>query len=179
MVNFTEIIGNLVDIGFYQVVLPFLLIYVVVFAILEKSGIFKGTDTGNAQQTKNVNSVIAFVFGLIAVASVQTVMYLQNLITIIITFIIFILVVLILLGFIFGEKYTDLFMNNGNLKTPIAWVIAIVVLGVAIIALAVVTGTWDWLVDWWNDFDGGDTLWSIVVVGLIAGVLYWVSKGSN
>ena len=36
MVDFGAIIDKLVNIGFYKVVLPFILVYVVIFAILEK-----------------------------------------------------------------------------------------------------------------------------------------------
>ena len=179
MMDFGAVISNLVEIGFYSVVLPFLLVYVVVYGILEKSGIFKGSSDQDRTQTKNINSIIAFVFALFVVASVQTVMYLQNLITIIVTFIIFILVVLILLGFIFGDKYMELFMKDGHLRTPIAWVISLVVLGIALIVLAKVTGAWDWIVEWWEDFESVDTLWTLGAVIGIGLILYWVSKDNG
>lgn len=179
MVDFSAIIENLVDIGFYDVILPFMLVYVVVFGILGKSKIFKSDD---GKQVKNINAIIAFVFALFVVASIQTVMYLQSLITIIVTFIIFILVVLILLGFIFGDKYMELFMEGSNLKKPIAWIIAGVVLLVAIIMLMVITGSWDTFLDWidWDHWDGdSDSFWTIVFVILIGLVMYWVTKGDG
>lgn len=176
MVDFRAIIENLVDIGFYSVILPFMLVYVVVFGVLEKSKVFKSDDE---KQAKNINAIIAFVFALFVVASIQTVIYIQSLITTIVTFIIFILVVLILLGFIFGDKYMELFMEDGKLKTPIAWIIAGVVLIVAVIMLMVVTGAWDWFLDWidWDDWDdGSDTFWTVVVIVLIGLVMFWVSR---
>ena len=115
------IVDNLVDIGFYSVILPFLLVYVIVFAVLEKSKIFSFSGSDNSQ-TKNVNSVIAFVFGVFTIASIQTVMYLESLILNIVVVIVFILVVLILLGFIFGEGYFRLFTDeNGNLNKKVAY----------------------------------------------------------
>jgi len=165
----------LVDIGFYSVVLPFMLVYVVIFGVLEKSGIFKN---GEESQVKNINSIIAFVFALFVVASIQTVRYLQSFITSIIVFVIFILMVLILVGFIFGDKYIQLFMDGGNIKKPIAWIIAGVVLIVAIVVLMIVTGAWEWVIDEIDGFGSGsgDTITTILVVIGILGVLYLVSK---
>ena len=173
MVDFRAVIENLVDIGFYSVILPFLLVYVVVFGILEKSGIFKN---GDDNQVKNINSIIAFVFALFVVASIQTVKYLQSFITSAIVFIIFILVVLILVGFVFGDKYMQLFMDGDKIKKPLAWVIAGVILIVAIVALIVATGVWDTIYDEIDDAVSGDgVVTALVVIGIVA-VLYFVTK---
>ena len=68
MVDFRAIIEKLGTIGFFDVVLPFLLIYVVIFGILEKSGIFSKSTDGLSQSDsklfRNINAVIAFVFAL-------------------------------------------------------------------------------------------------------------------
>ena len=105
------VIDNLVDIGFYSVILPFLLVYVIIFAILEKSKIFKVSD-GDNSHVKNVNSIIAFVFGIFVVASIQTVMYIESLIVNIVVFIIFILLLLIILGLIFGDDWNKLLRDK-------------------------------------------------------------------
>jgi len=56
--------------GVYEVLLPFLLIFTIVFAILEKSKIF-GTEevAGREMAKKNLNSMFAFVTAFIVVAS--------------------------------------------------------------------------------------------------------------
>ena len=190
MVDFRAIMGKLGDIGFFDVVLPFLLIYVVIFGILEKSGIFsKKTDGTTVQEDsklfKNINAVIAFVFALFTVASIQTVQYIQSFITRTIIFVIFILVVLILLGFIFGDKYMDIFYNmddNGKrtkIKGWIVGVIASVVILTAVIVLMIVTGAWDVVVNWFEGLDGinSEDFWTVVVVLGIIGVLVWTSGG--
>ena len=129
------IIEGLEAIGFYNVILPFLLVYVVVFAILEKSNIFSG---GSAQedQVRKVNAIVAFVFALFVVASLQTVRFIESLIINVVLVIIFILLVLILLGFIFGEDYKKLIRDsNDNLKPGVAYSIAGVVFLVALYIL--------------------------------------------
>ncbi|MFW6233542.1 MAG: hypothetical protein ACOC3Z_02680 [Nanoarchaeota archaeon] len=179
MIDFREVINNLVDIGFYNVILPFILVYAVIFAILEKSGIFKHSKE-EQNQTKNINSIIAFVFGLFAVAATQTVIWMQNFITIMITFIIFILMVLIILGFIFGEDYMKLIMEDKNLKKGISYTIAGIVLLIAIIVTLVITGAWEWTLDWIKNLTNiGDTLITILIIGGIIAILFWITKSDK
>ena len=172
MVDFRAIIDNLVNIGFYSVVLPFILIYVVVFAILEKSGIFSKEDKIDVKQTKNVNAIIAFVFALFTVASVNTVMYIQDLILNIVLFIVFILVLLILLGFVFGNSYKELF-NNKIVK----WSVFGIIITVVLVIFFQVIGFWDYL----NTFDFGNVgdLYTYLALIGIGGILYWVSKSDK
>ena len=71
---FREVIGFLDDIGIYDVVLPFLLVFTIMFAILEKTRLF-GTDEveGKKYTKKNINAMVAFVSSFFVVASTQLV----------------------------------------------------------------------------------------------------------
>lgn len=179
MVDFSLMIQKLIDIGFYRVFLPFILVYAVVFAILQKSKIFSGGDS-EKDQVKNVNSVIAFVFGLFVVASIQTVTYIQGLITQISVFIIFILVVLILLAFIFGDDYNKLLKGeDGRMKGAVTWTIAAVVLLVSLAVMFSVFGLWDYVINFWNTYGNSDTLTTFFILVLIGGVLIWITKGDG
>lgn len=176
MVDFSVVIENLKDIGFYDVFLPFILVYVIVLGVLEKSGIFQKSDSD--KQSRSINMVIAFVFGLFVVASIQTVKYIQSLIINIVVFIVFILVVLILMGFIFGKDYfKHLFEGaDGKVKKPIIWAVAGIVLAVATSILFMILGIWDWV----GDRIGGSSFgidWTstLIILGII-GVLVWVTK---
>lgn len=183
MVDFREIIETLQDWHFYDVFLPFILVYVVIFAILEKSKIFNVKDGGDGanKHVKNVNAIIAFVFALFVVASLQTVLYIQSFITNIILFIIFILVVLILLAFIFGSDYMKLFMHeNGTIKGWAAWTVGIVVFIVALGVFLWVIGALDWLLDYLDDLniEDGD-FGAIVIIAIIGIVLYFITRGDS
>ncbi|MCA9487082.1 MAG: hypothetical protein H6500_00770 [Candidatus Woesearchaeota archaeon] len=169
------IIDNLVEWGFFDVVLPFLLIYAIMYAILEKSKIFTFKDGSDEKRQSNVNAIVAFVFGLFVIASLQTVRYIQNFITISVLIFVFLLVMLMTLGFIFGEDWNKMFMDNGKL-TIVGWVTA----GLAFLALLGIflwfTGIYTWLQEQFDAFDGSETLWTIVVILLIGGVLYWITR---
>lgn len=179
MVNFSEIISNLEDMGFYDVFLPFILVYVVVFAILEKSGIFAKGDSD--KQSKNVNAVIAFVFGLFFVASIQTVKYIQSLIVNIVLVIIFILVTLILMGFIFGKDYFKHLFHGKDDKVHkvLIWVVGGVVFLVALGILFSILGVWDYIWDFIDDVTTGNTLSTVLIFALIVGTLVWVTRGGD
>ncbi len=181
MVDFRAIIETLKNIHFYDVILPFILVYAIVFAILEKSGIFAKKDNDGKDllegQTKNINSIIAFVFGLFVVASIQTVLFIESFIVNITIFIIFILVVLVLLGFIFGDKYGEL-LDNKYVK----WTVAGVVLLVATAVLITILGVWDWVKDKWDNTSFGgsgtsDTFTTILIILALGFVMYWISGG--
>ncbi|MCA9496960.1 MAG: hypothetical protein KC589_08490 [Nanoarchaeota archaeon] len=181
MVDFRAIIDNLVDIGFYSVILPFFLVYVVVFAILEKADIFKG-GSASGRQVKNVNAVIAFVFALFVVASIKTVAVIESLILNIVLVIIFLLVTLILLGFIFGSDFHKLFRNEkGEIGGWVTWSIGLIVLFVALSIFLSNLGFWDWLFDWWESTRtwGDETITTVVVLLLIGAVLYWITRSDS
>ena len=180
MVDFSNVIENLRNIGFYDIFLPFILVYAVVFAILEKSGIFE--KEGSEKNSRTVNAVIAFVFGLFVVASIQAVKYIQSLIVNIVVFLIFILTTLIALGFIFGKDFfAHMFHDkDGKPNKRIIWTVGGIVVAVAVGILFAVLGVWDWLFGLIGKVAvTGEDIATIIVFILVIGVLIWVSKGSD
>ncbi len=69
--NFQDFIASLEDIGFYEVALPFLLVFTITFAILQKIKIFG--DKG-----KNFNAVVAVVMAFLVVRT-DTIVEVMNL----------------------------------------------------------------------------------------------------
>ena len=62
------------DFGLFDVVLPFLLVFTIVFAILEKTRILGIMKTKDGEiPNKNLNSMVAFVVGLLVVATANVV----------------------------------------------------------------------------------------------------------
>lgn len=66
------------DFGFFDVILPFLLIFTVIFGILEKTKIFGVEEVdGKKYGKKNINSMIAFVIAFFSIAAKEVVTALQ------------------------------------------------------------------------------------------------------
>ena len=61
MVDFYSLFYVLESSGFYEYVLPFFLVFVVIFAILEKTRILGGTQTKPAT---NLNMILSIILGL-------------------------------------------------------------------------------------------------------------------
>ncbi|MFO8015938.1 MAG: hypothetical protein R6U32_02445 [Candidatus Woesearchaeota archaeon] len=56
--------------GVYDVVLPFLLVFTIMFAILERTKILGVENVGDVEYTKkNLNAMVAFIVGFIVIAS--------------------------------------------------------------------------------------------------------------
>jgi len=71
---FGSAIEFLDKLGLYDVLLPFLLVFTIVFAILDKTKVL-GTDTINGEifPRRNLNAMVAFVLGFLVVASANLV----------------------------------------------------------------------------------------------------------
>ncbi|MSR86502.1 hypothetical protein EXS74_03855, partial [Candidatus Woesearchaeota archaeon] len=89
--NFQDFIAGLEDIGFYDVALPFLLVFTITFAILQKIKIFG--DKG-----KNFNAVIALVMAFLVVRTSAIIEVMNQFLPKISLISIIIVVTLLLLG---------------------------------------------------------------------------------
>ena len=74
----TSVFRNAIDflnvVGVYDVILPFLLVFTIVFAILEKTKILGIEKAGDKVYTKkNLNAMVAFISSFLVVASTKLV----------------------------------------------------------------------------------------------------------
>lgn len=90
-------IGVLGSPFFQRVILPFLLIFVVVFAILEKTAIL-------GKERRQVNAIVSFVFALIFVSVPYAVAVTTDVIPIVAISIVIILAFMLVIGFIGGTE---------------------------------------------------------------------------
>ena len=108
-------INFLRDFGFFDVVLPFLLVFTIVFAILEKTMIL-GSE--NNKPKKNLNSMVAFAMALFVIAASNVVSILQQSLPLVTLVLIVILSFMLLMGSFMGSgefsfknyKYTKYFL---------------------------------------------------------------------
>jgi len=98
MANFmAELVQSLQNIGVYEYFLPFLLIFAVIFAILEKINLF---GKSNEPRT-NINVVVAIIFGLIVMVQTDITLLINAYLSKMALFIIIIMVLLLAIG-VFG-----------------------------------------------------------------------------
>jgi len=102
---FGSVIDFLQKLGFFDVILPFLLVFTIVFGILEKTRIFGVEKIDNKEYPrKSINSMVAFAIGFFTVAAKQVVTSLQVSLPNVALVLIIVVCFLMLAGSFMGDK---------------------------------------------------------------------------
>ncbi len=108
------------QLGVYDVVLPFLLIFSLVFAMLEKTRVFGMEGHGDHQTTrKNLNSMVAFCVAFLVVASSRLVAVINQTIAHVMVLLVMSIMFMILLGTF--NKDQELYLE-GAWRTAFMWI---------------------------------------------------------
>lgn len=162
--------------GFFNVVLPFLLVFTIVFGILEKTRIF-GTEKvkGKDEPRRNLDAMVAFVIAFFVVAASNIVQAIQVSLPMISLFLIVIIAFLLLVGIFFGEGEFSLYQKFPTFTK--------VIIGVIVLALlAVFLNAFGFLSPITNFFLGGasGTLGaSVIFVVIIIAALWYIAGGKK
>ena len=165
------------DLGVYDVILPFLLIFTIVFAILEIARVF-GTEEidGSKYTKKNLNAMASFVISFLVIASSQLVEIITTVSSQMVILLLLSIFFLILVGSFYKEG-EGVFLEGG-------WKILFMVLmfiGIVLIflnAIHVEDGrswweyTWDFMIENWQ----GDAVASIILLLVVVGLMYFITK---
>ena len=136
-----------------EVLLPFLLVFTLVFAILQKTKIL-----GDGK--KQIDAIVGLVVGLIVIAFASATGIIINLIPILAIGLVVLLVFMLLYGMTFQPG--DFKLNNW-IRGGIGIVAGIVV----IITVLILTGGWDYLWDLYYTSDGSSITANIIIVIVI------------
>ena len=114
---------------FQDIILPFILVFTLLFAILEKTNLL-GKDK------HQINAITGFVIAAILISFTKYVSWLQNFSIFLVIGLFVIFVFLLLYGFIWGETSGDILKNAEGLK----WTLGIAALVAVIWAALYITG---------------------------------------
>lgn len=149
--------------GIYDVVLPFLLVFTIVFAILERTKIFGTEKIGVHEATrKNLNAMAAFVIALLVVASTQVVSVINRSLAKVVLLLLVLISFLLLVGTFFGKEE--------EVKLSGAWRafgMAFVAIGILLIyanEIGWLQPFWDYLTNNWNSSVVGSVALVILIV---------------
>ncbi len=161
------------DFGLFDVVLPFLLVFAIMFAILEKTLIL-GTEEIKGQKVprRNLNTMVAFVIAMIVVATNKIVTAinetLPNVVFIIIAFISFLMMV----GVFFNSGEFNFVKSHGKFVTGFTIVSLILLILIVLNSLKLNSGqSWlDWTLEYIINNLSGPVVMSFVflIVAVIA-----------
>ena len=97
----SDFVYYLQDVGVYEYVLPFLLVFTIIFAILEKTKLFGKEQDGRAKT--NINTILALVIGLIVIANTDISLLMNSYLSKMALFIVIVLIFILTIG-IFGAN---------------------------------------------------------------------------
>ena len=141
---------------FTEMLLPFLLVFVLVFAILQKSKIL---GEGKAQ----IDAMVALVIGLILIGVPQPREIIVGIMPWLAVGIAVILVFLILYGFVAG----DLSSAPKWMKITFGILAGLFTIGVVLY----VTGLWGYIGDWLSKGDSSNVWMNVLMVALVIGAM--------
>ena len=172
--TFRGVLDFFETIGLYDVVLPFILVFTIVFAILEKTKVLGMEKIGDKEYTrKNLNAMVAFVIAFLVVASSQLV----QIITTVSSQIVILLLLSVLFLLLVGSFYKD--AEGGYLKG--GWqtfFMFLMFIGIVLIFLGAIKNEAgdSWLDIFWNyianNGQGGNAIGAIIL--LVVLVLFMV-----
>jgi len=169
--GFRAVITFLGKMGVYDVILPFLLVFTIVFAILEKTKILGMEKVGDKTLTKkNLNAMVAFVVAFLVIASTQLVATINSVMANVVLLLILGVSFLLLVGVFFGDKEFTL----ENFPKWVTFFMVLMFIGIVLIFLNAL----DWLRYILALFVYWDAEWAtgIIFVLIILGFMFYIVR---
>ena len=163
------------QLGIYDVILPFLLVFTIVFAILEKTKVlgFEGPEGEKKKYTrKNLNSMVSFVVAFLVVGSSKLVGIINQAVSQVFLLILISVLFLVLMGTFLGDQEMKFDRKD-------RWFIffAIVMLaGIVLIFLNAITNDqgqswlsigWNYIFNNWNSAAVGAIILGLIVIAMM------------
>jgi len=169
------------DLGVYDVVLPFILVFTIMFAILERTRLFGMEGEGEKSVTKkNLNAMVAFVIAFLVVASSKLVQTITKVSSEIVVLLLLIVFFLMMVGTFYTKEDIEkkgIFLE-GAWKTSFMLLISVVIIFIFLDAIVAEDGrTWlEIFWDWLSQFYTNSAVAAIVLIILVVLFMYWVTK---
>lgn len=157
--------------GVYDVILPFLLVFTIVFAMLEKTRIFGTEKVGGQEITrKNLNGMTAFVAAFFVVASTQLVAVINEVLASTVLLLLLSICFLLLVGSFHSGK--EEFSLKGKWKTLFMVIMFVGIVLVFLHALGWLEVIYNYL------FFKFDTVIvsSIILLAIVVGFMFYVTR---
>ncbi len=163
-------------IGVFDVVPPFLLVFTIIFALLEKTRVFGTEKVGGEEYTKKqLNSLVAFVIAFFVIASSRLVEVITKISANVIVLVLASVFFLLLAGSFHQQKPEGYFFEKGPFRTLF---MVIMFIGLVLIFLnAIKTGEKTWLsqlFDWLRQFSNNVSVSSIILVVVVFVIMYYI-----
>lgn len=167
------------ELGVYDVILPFLLVFTIVYAIFEKTRVFGMEEIKGTKYTKkNLNAMVAFVIAFFVIASSRLVQIVTEVSANMVILLLLSVFFLILVGSFMKEGEGE-FLSKDN-WTRGAFMVIMFVGIIAIFLWAIKTEDGEpwlkWALEWLMNNVTSTAVASILLIGLIIGFMAFVTS---
>lgn len=168
------IIGFLDTVGIYDVVLPFLLVFTLVFAVMERTRIL-GTDMvdGVEYPKRNLNSLVSFIVAFFVIASSQLVAAIIQISSQMVLVLILILFFLLLAGSFHKQSNEPFFFDKDNPWNKV--MMAVVFIGIFLIFFNAI-GWIDELSKFLSENWQKEWVSALIFIIFVIGFMYFITK---
>ncbi len=174
---FREVLGFFDRLGVYDVILPFILVFTIVFAIFERTRVL-GTEKidGVEYGKKNLNAMTAFVIAFLVVASSQIVALINSALPRIVVLLFLGVFFLLLVGIFYSEKEEVILGNPWRIMFMVIMFIGIV----AIFLYGIPTASGEPFLTWILEFIVNNftttAVSSIILMIVVIGFMVYIIK---
>ncbi|MFT4282790.1 MAG: hypothetical protein ACMXX6_00005 [Candidatus Woesearchaeota archaeon] len=173
---FGNAVGFMNDLGLFDTILPFLLVFTLVFAFLEKTKIFGledyRTEGGDVVKVtrKNLNSMVAFVIGFFVVGSTQLVAQISEITAQIVLVLVLVFSFLLTVG-AFSKEKDESFALEGT------WAIVFQIIAFLAIALIFLNtlGWIDIILDFLTSSWDSQLVASLIMIAVLVGFIFFIT----
>ncbi len=173
---FGGVLAFFADVGFYDVVLPFLLVFTLVYALLEKTRVLGVERVGDKEFTKkNVNSMIAFSIAFFVIASAQLVAIISEVVSNMVILLVLLICFMLLVGTMHKDDKGG-FELKGFYKHAFYVIMFVGIILIFLNALGWLQIGWNYMMMNWDSSFVGIILLLGAIVGLMAFVMHTPSS---
>ena len=165
------------QLGIYDVILPFLLVFTLVFAILEKTKVLGFEDKEQKYTRKNLNSMVSFVTAFLVVGSSKLVGIINQTVSQVFLLILLSVLFLMLLGTFLGDKEMK-FERKDRWFVFFSIVMLVAIIMIFLNAITNDKGEswlsigWQYMASNWNSAIAG----AVILILIVVGMMYYVIR---
>lgn len=163
--DFYELLGNFDQIGGFDLLLPFILVFTLVFAVLQKIKLFG--------EKKNINMVVSLVIAIFFLNNTYLIFVLQQFLPNVSIILIVFLMFLLLLGIFAGETT----FKDGMLGW--AFIVSLVAIGFALFSDMFSPVAGRGISGWWNDLIGPGNTGMVWALFFLVIFVFFITRDSN
>ena len=169
-----SLLGNTInflsELGLYDVVLPFLLVFTITFAILEKTRILGEEEiSGKKYPRKNLDSMVALVTALLIVTTTQLVALINQFLAIVSLVLVISLGFLLMVGIFYEPGQNKKLLSDTWVKV-LTLLMFVVLLAILLYMMGILDDVYNWLTMSMN----GEIIGSIVIIAIMGAIIAFV-----